>query len=176
MTAVSVSELKESVLQLKAGDEIELSGIVYTARDAAHKRIAALIKEGKQLPFPIKGQAIYYAGPTPAMPGKACGSFGPTTSCRMDAFAPELYDLGLAATIGKGDRSSEVKDSIIRNKAVYLLAIGGAGAIAASHILSVEEIAFSELGCESVKRVVFDRFPLIIGIDADGNDIFDTER
>ena len=110
------------------------------------------------------------------MPGRVCGSFGPTTSCRMDAFAPLLYDLGMTATIGKGGRSNEVKEAIVRNGGLYLLAIGGAGAVAASHITSMEEIAFAELGCESVKKLVFDDFPLIVGTDAYGNDIFERNR
>lgn len=127
---------------LRAGEELLLSGTVYTARDAAHKRMAALLAANKPLPFPLDGAAIYYAGPTPARVGAVCGSFGPTTSGRMDAFAPALYDLGLGATIGKGNRSAAVVDAIRRNRAVYLVAIRGAGAIAARHITSLEEIAF----------------------------------
>ena len=158
---------------LRAGEELLLSGTVYTARDAAHTRMAALLAANKPLPFPLDGAAIYYAGPTPARVGAVCGSFGPTTSGRMDAFAPALYDLGLGATIGKGNRSAAVVDAIRRNRAVYLVAIGGAGAIAARHITSLEEIAFPELGCESVKRLTFCDFPLVVGIDCAGNNVYE---
>ena len=158
---------------LRAGEELLLSGTVYTARDAAHKRMAALLAANKPLPFPLDDAAIYYAGPTPARVGAVCGSFGPTTSGRMDAFAPALYDLGLGATIGKGNRSAAVVDAIRRNRAVYLVAIGGAGAIAARHITSLEEIAFPELGCESVKRLTFCDFPLVVGIDCAGNNVYE---
>ena len=158
---------------LRAGEELLLSGTVYTARDAAHKRMAALLAANKPLPFPLDGAAIYYAGPTPARVGAVCASFGPTTSGRMDAFAPALYDLGLGATIGKGNRSAAVVDAIRRNRAVYLVAIGGAGAIAARHITSLEEIAFPELGCESVKRLTFCDFPLVVGIDCAGNNVYE---
>ena len=158
---------------LRAGEELLLSGTVYTARDAAHKRMAALLAANKPLPFPLDGAAIYYAGPTPARVGAVCGSCGPTTSGRMDAFAPALYDLGLGATIGKGNRSAAVVDAIRRNRAVYLVAIGGAGAIAARHITSLEEIAFPELGCESVKRLTFCDFPLVVGIDCAGNNVYE---
>lgn len=173
MNSITVSELKAAAAELHAGDNITLSGIVYTARDAAHKRIFTLIEKNEPLPFDIENSCIYYAGPTPPLPGKICGSFGPTTSCRMDSFAPLLYDMGMAATVGKGNRSKEVTAAIRRNGALYLLAIGGAGAAAASHITSYEEIAFRELGCESVKRLVFHEFPLIVGIDSFGNDIFE---
>ena len=161
---------------LRAGEELLLSGTVYTARDAAHKRMAALLAANKPLPFPLDGAAIYYAGPTPARVGAVCGSFGPTTSGRMDAFAPALYDLGLGATIGKGNRSAAVVDAIRRNRAVYLVAIGGAGAIAARHITSLEEIAFPELGCESVKRMEVADLPLTVAIDSRGNDLFQEGR
>ena len=176
MKSISVTELRSAGKELGAGDGILLSGTVYTARDAAHKRLTALIADGKEPPFPLGDACIYYAGPTPPMPGRVCGSFGPTTSCRMDAFAPLLYDCGIVATIGKGGRSSAVRQAIVRNGGLYLLAIGGAGAVAASHISSMEEIAFAELGCESVKRLVFDDFPLIVGTDAYGNDIFERNR
>lgn len=176
MKSINVTDLRSAAKELSAGDSILLSGTVYTARDAAHKRLTALIADGGELPFPLEGSCIYYAGPTPPMPGRVCGSFGPTTSCRMDAFAPLLYDLGMTATIGKGGRSNEVREAIVRNGGLYLLAIGGAGAVAASHISSMEEIAFAELGCESVKKLVFDDFPLIVGTDAYGNDIFERNR
>ena len=157
--------------KVNAGDQIFLSGTVYTARDAAHKRIFELIKSGDPLSFTVEGAFIYYSGPTPTMPGSIIGSCGPTTSSRMDKFAPALYDMGLAATIGKGPRSQEVRDSIIRNKGVYLLALGGIGALAAKSVTGLEVIAFDDLGCESVKKLTFERFPLIVGIDSRGNSV-----
>lgn len=173
---LSVSELISGSLSLRAGDEISLSGIVYTARDAAHKKIKALLDRGEEPPFVLKDAVIYYAGPTPAKPGEVCGSFGPTTSSRMDAFTPTLYEKGLFATIGKGERSEEVRQAVIRRKGLYLIALGGAGALAAKHIASVRVIAFDELGCESVKELIFDGFPLYVGIDTYGNDLFKRER
>ena len=166
------SQLKEYAPQLRAGDRVILSGAVYTARDAAHKRFFALLDEGKPLPFDLEGAAIYYAGPTPAREGMAVGSCGPTTSGRMDPYAPRLLDLGLAAMIGKGGRSEEVVQAIVRNQAVYLCAIGGAGALACQHITSLEVLAFEDLGCESVKRLEFTDFPLIVAIDCQGNNLF----
>ena len=167
-----MAEIAETARTLRAGDKILLSGVVYTARDAAHKRFSALLDEGKELPFPLKGSAIYYAGPTPAPEGLPIGSCGPTTSARMDVFAPRLLDLGLSAMIGKGGRSPAVCDAIRRNGAVYLCAIGGAGALAAKAVRSVEVIAFEDLGCESVKRLVVEEFPLIVGIDCAGGSLF----
>lgn len=169
---LQTSQLKEYALQLRAGDRVILSGAVYTARDAAHKRFFALLDEGKPLPFDLEGAAIYYAGPTPAREGMAVGSCGPTTSGRMDPYAPRLLDLGLAAMIGKGGRSEEVVQAIVRNQAVYLCAIGGAGALACQHITSLEVLAFEDLGCESVKRLEFTEFPLIVAIDCQGNNLF----
>lgn len=169
---VDMAEIAEAARSLRAGDKILLSGVVYTARDAAHKRFSALLDEGKELPFPLKGSAIYYAGPTPAPEGLPIGSCGPTTSARMDVFAPRLLDLGLSAMIGKGGRSPAVCDAIRRNGAVYLCAIGGAGALAAKAVCSVEVIAFEDLGCESVKRLVVEEFPLIVGIDCAGGSLF----
>lgn len=167
-----VNELKEKAPEIHAGDRILLSGTVYTARDAAHKRIAALLDSGQPLPFTLDGATIYYAGPTPTPAHLAIGSCGPTTSGRMDSFAPRLLDLGLCCMIGKGQRSPAVCDAIQRNRAVYLCAIGGAGALAAKCIRSCEVIAFPELGCESVKRLEFDRFPLIAAIDCGGGNLF----
>lgn len=158
--------------ELVCGDRVLLSGIVYTARDAAHKKIKALLDEDKPLPFEMQGAVVYYAGPTPAKPGHAVGSCGPTTSARMDSFAPALYDLGLCATIGKGERAQSVVDAIVRNGALYLCAVGGAGALISKHIVSSEEIAFSELGCESVKRMVVKDLPLTVAIDKNGKSIF----
>ncbi|NLK38788.1 MAG: TRZ/ATZ family protein [Clostridiales bacterium] len=158
--------------KIRAGEEILLSGTVYTARDAAHKRIEELLNNKSPLPFPIKGSFIYYAGPTPPKNGLPIGSCGPTTSSRMDVYAPRLYRLGLAGTIGKGERGQAVIDAIVETGACYLCAIGGAGALATQAIESCEVIAFEELGCESVKRLVFRDFPLFVGIDSKGNNIF----
>jgi fumarate hydratase subunit beta len=177
MTAISLntSELRERAHSLRVGMKVLLSGIVYTARDAAHKRFLDIINSGKELPFPLDGAAIYYAGPTPAKLGKPIGSCGPTTSGRMDGFAPTLLDRGLSAMIGKGERNAAVKEAIKRNAAVYFAAIGGAGALAAASISSSEVIAFPELGCESVKRLIFKDFPLIVAIDSHGGDIYDRK-
>lgn len=169
---INTSKIKEFAEKLRAGDTVLLSGTVYTSRDAAHKRIKELIDKGQPLPYDLNGASIYYAGPTPTPEGLAIGSCGPTTSSRMDKFAPEFLDLGLAAMIGKGSRSKEVIDAIIRNGAVYFCAVGGAGAVASKCITSCEVIAFEDLGCESVKRLTFKNFPLIVGIDCHGNSLF----
>ena len=166
------SQLKEYAPQLNCGDRVLLSGTVYTARDAAHKRIVAMMADKQPLPFEIDGASIYYAGPTPAPEGLPIGSCGPTTSSRMDPYAPLLLDNGLVAMIGKGPRNREVVDALVRNKAVYLCAIGGAGALAAQCITSCEVIAFEDLGCESVKHLEFCDFPLIVGIDSQGGSLF----
>ncbi len=169
---LNVDELAYFSKKLCAGDEVFLSGTVYTARDAAHKRFFSLIEEGKPLPFDIKGACIYYAGPTPSRPVVPIGSCGPTTSSRMDVYAPKLLDMGLAAMIGKGKRSKEVCDAIVRNNAVYFCSIGGAGALAAMKITDCEVIAFDELGCESVKKLTFKDFPVYVAIDCNGNSLF----
>ncbi len=167
---LDTSSLKTEAKKLKAGDKIFLCGTVYTARDAAHKRFIELLEQGEPLPFEIDGSAIYYAGPTPTPEGMIIGSCGPTTSSRMDAYSPVLLDNGLKCMIGKGERSKEVCESIRKNEAIYLCAIGGAGALACASISSLEEIAFEDLGCESVKKLVFNNFPLICAIDShDGN-------
>lgn len=173
---INTSQLRGIAPELRAGERILLSGTVYTARDAAHKRFFALLDKGEPLPFDVRDAAIYYAGPTPAVNGMAVGSCGPTTSSRMDKFAPRLLDLGLVCMIGKGDRSPEVYEAIKRNRAVYLCAVGGAGALAAACIKSADVIAFEELGCESVKKMVFEDFPLFVGIDAAGNSIFGAKK
>lgn len=168
---LNTKDIKEAAKTLNAGDSVLLSGTVYTARDAAHKKICALIDNGEKIPFELDGAVIYYAGPTPAPEGRPIGSCGPTTSSRMDGFAPKLIDLGVAATIGKGNRSNEVVEAMKRNGAIYLCAIGGAGAIAAKAIKEVEIIAFPELGCEAVRRMRIEDFPLIVGIDSKGGTI-----
>lgn len=169
---VYTNEIAEAAKTLRAGDEILLSGTIYTARDAAHKRIAQLLDEGKPLPFPLENAIIYYAGPTPAPEGLPIGSCGPTTSSRMDVFAPRLLDLGLKAMIGKGNRAKPVVEAIQRNGAVYLCAIGGAGALAAKAVRSLEVLAFEDLGCESVKRLKIEEFPLYVAIDCSGGSLF----
>ncbi len=169
---INSSEISKFTELLSAGDRVYLSGSVYTARDAAHGRIMQLIRENKRLPFPIDGATVYYAGPTPTPEGLAIGSCGPTTSGRMDSFSPDLLDMGLKCMIGKGERSPQVCDAIIRNKAVYLCAIGGAGALAAKCITSCEVIAFEDLGCESIKKLEFKDFPLIVAIDCNGKTLF----
>lgn len=169
---ISTDDLKRIIKNLKAGDRVLLSGTVYTMRDAAHKKITELLDSKEKLPFNLFGSVIYYAGPTPTPNGLAIGSCGPTTSSRMDVFTPNLLDLGVAAMIGKGPRSAEVCKSIVKNGAVYFCAIGGAGALASECIKSCEVLAFDELGCESVKKLEFDNFPLIVGIDCNGGNLF----
>ena len=173
---LNTENLKNNLEKLRVGDKVYLSGTVYTSRDAAHKRIFELIEKNKALPYQLKNAVIYYAGPTPTPQNLSIGSCGPTTSFRMDPYADKLYDLGVAATIGKGERSKAVIDAIKRNGAVYFCAIGGAGALAALSITECEVIAFSDLGCESVKRLTFKDFPLIVGIDGKGNSIFTKEK
>lgn len=173
---INVSELRSYCPKLKVGDKVLLTGTVYTARDAAHKRFDALMDEGKKLPVEIKDAVIYYAGPTPAPEGKAIGSCGPTTSGRMDKFAPRLLDNGLCGMIGKGERNQAVRDAVVRNNAVYFCAIGGAGALAASCIKSCEVVAFEDLGCESVKKLYVEGFPIIVCNDSNGGDIFSQGR
>ena len=170
--SLSVNELRDACKELRAGDRVFLSGTVFTARDAAHKRIFECLEQQKPLPFLLRDAVIYYAGPTPTTPGKIIGSCGPTTASRMDGFAPALYDRGVLATVGKGPRSAAVCDAVCRNKAVYLCALGGAGALAAGHITDCREIAFPDLGCESVKQLTFDRFPLTVGMDCSGGNLF----
>ncbi len=169
---LNTKNIAEWKTQVSCGDKIYLSGTVYTARDAAHKRFFELLNNGGVLPIEIANSTIYYAGPTPTPDGFAIGSCGPTTSSRMDRFAPTLYDMGLACTIGKGPRSNEVLDSIIKNHGLYLCAIGGAGALAAQSIKLSEVICFEDLGCESVKKLEFDNFPLFVAIDSLGKSIF----
>lgn len=166
------SEIKEKATSLRAGDTVYLSGTVYTSRDAAHKRIMAVIASGEALPYPIDGAVIYYAGPTPTPSTLAIGSCGPTTSGRMDVYAPTLLDMGLAAMVGKGPRTKDVCDAIVRNGAVYFCAIGGAGALASKCITACEVIAYDDLGCESVKRLTFKDFPLTVAIDCHGGNLF----
>lgn len=169
---LNTSQLREYAPKLLAGDRVVLSGTVYTSRDAAHKRIVSAIENGEPLPYDLTDAVIYYAGPTPAPENLAVGSCGPTTSSRMDVFAPLLLDKGVVAMVGKGERNKTVCDAIIRNNAVYLCAIGGAGALASKCIKTCDVIAYDDLGCESVKRLTFENFPLTVAIDCSGGNIF----
>lgn len=168
---ISLPFSKEDTAALKAGDRLLLNGVMYTARDAAHKRMAESLAAGKGLPAPLEGEAVFYVGPCFAADGKPTGA-GPTTSGRMDAFAPALYDAGVRATIGKGDRSPAVYDAIKRNGALYLCAIGGAGALYAKAIVTLETVAYDDLGTEAVRRLTVKDLPVIVGIDSAGGSIF----
>jgi len=158
--------------QLKSGDKVMISGILYTARDAAHKRLANLIDHGKELPFDIKNQIIYYTGPSPAPPGMPIGSCGPTTSYRMDKYTPLLLSLGLKATIGKGNRSEEVLEAMKKYKAVYFVATGGAAALLAQSVKRMEVVAYEDLGAEAIRKLEVENFPAIVANDIYGNDLY----
>lgn len=162
----------EDVERLRIGDRVLISGILYTGRDAAHKRLFDLIKEGKELPFDIRGQIIYYVGPTPAPPGRVFGSAGPTTSYRMDAYSPALIEKGLKGMIGKGMRSDPVKEAMKQYKAVYFAATGGAGALLAKRIKRAELVAYEDLGPEAIRRLEVEDFPVIVINDVEGNDLY----
>lgn len=166
----------EKVRELKAGDTVSINGIIYTARDAAHKCMINMIQAGKSLPFDIRDQIIYYVGPCPAKEGQVIGSAGPTTSSRMDAYAPQLIEMGLRGMIGKGLRSKEVVEAMIKYGSVYFGAIGGAAALIAKSIVSEEIIAFPELGTEAVRRLVVKDFPATVIIDSYGNNLYETGR
>ena len=165
---------REALAPLRAGDTVLLSGVVYTARDAAHQRMMELLDGGKPLPFPIEGAAIYYVGPTPERPGQVIGSAGPTTSGRMDAYSPRLLDLGLKVMIGKGKRNQAVKEAVTRNGAAYLAALGGAGALMAASVKELEVVCWEDLGCEAVRRLVVEDFPLTVILDAHGGDLYES--
>jgi fumarate hydratase subunit beta len=169
---LTVPAEQQALETLRAGDVVHLSGTVLTGRDAAHKRMIQLLEQGRPLPFEIHNQAIYYTGPCPAPPGRIIGSCGPTSSSRMDPYTPRLLDLGLKIIIGKGQRNSEVVAAVRRNKAVYLAAIGGAGALIAKCVRQSEIIAFDDLGPEAVYRMEMENFPLIVAIDPLGNNLF----
>ncbi len=162
----------EDVIQLKVGDRVLLSGIIYTARDAAHKKIIQALESGSELPFPLKGAVIYYVGPSPAPEGRPIGSAGPTTSYRMDSYTPRLHSLGVKATIGKGKRSQDVKDALVRHNAVYFGATGGAGALLSQRIESSKIIAFEDLGPEAVRELEVRDFPLLVVNDAFGGELY----
>ena len=162
----------EDVMKLKTGDRVLINSVIYTARDAAHQRMADLLDSGEELPFDLRGQVIYYAGPAPAKPGAVIGSCGPTTSSRMDIYTPKLIQHGLKGMIGKGTRSREVKEAMMTYKSVYFAAVGGAGALLAKTIKESEIIAYPDLEPESVRRLVVKDFPAIVAIDAYGEDIY----
>lgn len=158
---------------LKAGDYVYLTGTIYTARDAAHKRMYEALKNGEELPFDVKNNTIYYMGPSPAREGMVIGSAGPTTASRMDKYAPSLLDLGLIGMIGKGKRNKAVHEAIVRNKAVYFAAVGGAGALLSKCITSSEIIAYDDLGTEAVRKLIVKDFPVIVVIDSEGRDLYE---
>lgn len=165
---------KEDAQKLKAGDYVYLTGTIYTARDAAHKRMKETLDKNEKLPFDIRGNVIYYMGPSPAREGRPIGSAGPTTASRMDRYTPQLLDLGLGAMIGKGKRSKEVIDAIIRNQSVYFAAVGGAGALLSKCIVSSNVIAYEDLGTEAIRCLEIKDFPVIVVIDSEGNNLYET--
>lgn len=160
--------------ELRSGDYVYITGTIYTARDAAHKRMYEALEEGRGLPFDIKNNVIYYMGPSPAREGRPIGSAGPTTASRMDKYAPSLLDLGLKGMIGKGKRTEEVRQAIIRNEAVYFAAVGGAGALLSKSIISSEIIAYDDLGTEAIRKLQVKDFPVIVVIDSKGNNLYET--
>ncbi len=170
---INTKDLKDKIPSIRVRDEVYLSGTIYTARDAAHKKIKALIDAKEPLPFELDGACVYYAGPTPSRKGRPIGSCGPTTASRMDVYTPLFLENGLCAMIGKGQRSKDVCKSIEKNGAIYFCAIGGAGALAAMCVKKVEIIAFEELGCESVKKLTVENFPVLCAIDSYGGNIFE---
>lgn len=163
---------KDKVKDLRAGDRVFITGTIYTARDAAHKRLTEMVRRGEELPFALENSIIYYVGPTPEKPGQPIGSAGPTTSYRMDAYAPTLLELGQTAMIGKGQRSREVKSAVVKNGAVYMAAIGGAAALISRHIKSSEVIAFDDLGAEAVRRLYVEDLPVTVVLDCTGGDLY----
>ena len=169
-----VSPLSEAdVLLLKAGERVSLSGMVYSARDMAHKRLCAALEAGEELPFAVEGAVIYFLGPSPARPGKVIGAAGPTTSSRMDAFSEKLIAKGLKAMIGKGYRGDEVRDALQKYKAVHLSALGGAGALLSKHIVSAEIITYEDLGAEAIRRLEVVNFPAVVAYDCYGNSVYE---
>jgi len=173
-----IAPIKEEVIEnrLVVGTRVTISGVIYTARDAAHHRLIQALDRGEELPFELKGQTLYYMGPSPARAGQVIGSAGPTTSSRMDKYTPKLLAAGIKATIGKGSRSIEVREAIKKYKAVYLVATGGAGALLARAIKEVEVIAYEELGAEAIRRLTVENFPAIVANDIYGEDLFEQGR
>ncbi len=171
---IAVPYDEKTARELKSGDLVYLTGTIYTARDAAHKRMYEAMEKGHALPFDLKNNVIYYMGPSPAREGRPIGSAGPTTASRMDKYAPALLDLGLNGMIGKGKRKAEVREAVIRNNAVYFAAIGGAGALLSKSILSSETIAYDDLGTEAIRKLKVKDFPVIVVIDSEGSDLYET--
>ena len=171
---ISVPLTDEVAGSLRAGDYVYLTGVIYTARDAAHKRMYEALEQGKELPFDMRNNVIYYMGPSPAREGRPIGSAGPTTASRMDKYAPALLDLGLKGMIGKGKRNQAVKDAVVRNGAVYFAAVGGAGALLSRSIISSEVIAYDDLGTEAIRKLEVKDFPVIVVMDSVGNDLYAT--
>ncbi|WP_026835037.1 Fe-S-containing hydro-lyase [Eubacterium xylanophilum] len=167
---------KEKVEDLKAGDYVYISGVIYSARDAAHKRIIEGLAEGKEIPFDIEDAIVYYLGPTPNREGQVIGSAGPTTASRMDKYTPTLLDKGLSGMIGKGKRSEDVINSMKKNKCVYFAAVGGAGALLSKCIVKSEVIAYDDLGTEAIRRLEVKNLPVITVIDSEGNNLYETAR
>lgn len=165
---------KETARSLHAGDYVYITGTMYTARDAAHKRMYEILQKGGELPVDWKDQVIYYMGPSPAREGRPIGSAGPTTASRMDKYAPQLLDLGLGAMVGKGKRSQAVIDAIVRNASVYFAAVGGAGALLSKCITSAEVVAYDDLGTEAIRKLTVENFPAIVVIDSEGNNLYET--
>ena len=165
---------KETARSLHAGDYVYITGTMYTARDAAHKRMNEILQKGGELPVDWKDQVIYYMGPSPAREGRPIGSAGPTTASRMDKYAPQLLDLGLGAMVGKGKRSQAVIDAIVRNGSVYFAAVGGAGALLSKCITSAEVVAYDDLGTEAIRKLTVENFPAIVVIDSEGNNLYET--
>ena len=172
MIAINTPLTKDVREKLKVGDEVLLTGTILTARDAAHKRLCGLLKKGRRLPLNLKDAVIYYCGPAPARPGRAIGSCGPTTSSRMDPFTPQLIDLGLGGMIGKGDRSVQVRDAVKKHKCVYFLATGGIGALLSTKVKSARAVLFNDLGPEAIYKLEVKDFPLLVGIDSKGKNIY----
>lgn len=176
MIKITTPLTTEKCVALKAGDQVLISGTIYTSRDAGHKRMLEQLDKGQEIPFSIADSIIYYVGPTPAKEGEVIGSAGPTTSYRMDSFTPTLLNLGLKGMIGKGERNKEVIKSMIQNKAVYFGAVGGAGALLANCIKKSTVIAYDDLGSEALRELVVEEFPVIVVIDSFGNNLYETER
>ena len=163
----------EEIVKLKAGDYVYLTGVIYTARDAAHKRMYDALQNNASLPVDLEGETIYYMGPSPARPGQVIGAAGPTTSSRMDKYTPAMLDQGVRAMIGKGKRSKEVIEAITKQKAVYFAAVGGAGALLSRCIRSSEVIAYEDLGTEAIRKLTIENFPAIVAVDSKGNDLYE---
>ena len=172
--SINVPYSKETASSLRAGDYVYLTGTIYTARDAAHKRMYENLQNGNELPFDIKGNVIYYMGPSPAREGRPIGSAGPTTASRMDKYTPTLLDLGMAEMIGKGKRTESVREAVIRNGAVYFAAVGGAGALLSKAIKSSEVIAYDDLGTEAIRKLTVEDFPVVVVMDSKGNNLYET--